>query len=433
MAVEDFHREASVTPASFARYAQRSHSAGSRELVYLVAPAGHPNYGDEFILRTWLRYLARARPEADIVVDCHTPGQAAVLLSGCHPRATFVDTVWRISFRAAELGRSEAIAFAGEVVTDPGRMPTIVSGIELLARADTVHMVGGGYLNSVWAHHMTLPVTVLAAVRRSGGRALATGQGLLPVGDEQRLRLMRELADQFWHFDIRDEASLRAVARSTPNLSSTGDDAWLGIGDDGVYDADSEAAQRRYVFCLQSDLVDDFAGGDGVDGLAEVVRRVGERWRISGQDVAFIEGIPGADRVVFDRVAHLLRGVLFVPFTDVWTRGLPARPEQTWITTRFHHHLLAAAAGASGVALTGHTDYYVVKHHSLLDVGSRWRVTDDYDLPAAPPREGGLPCDAVARLHAAKKTLAARLYPQQAPSALRRAAKALGMTGRPPR
>lgn len=421
-----------MTPAPFALDVQRSRTARSRELVYLVAPAGHPNYGDEFILRTWLRYLARARPETEIVVDCHTPGQAAVLLSGCHPRVTYVDTVWRICFRAAELGGIEAIAFAGEVVDDPGRMPTIVSGIELLARADTVHMVGGGYLNTVWAHHVTLPVTVLAAARRSGGRALATGQGLLPVGDGEQLRLLRELSDQFWHFDIRDEASRRAVARSAPNLSDTGDDAWLGIDDDGVYDVESEAAHRRFVFCLQSDLVDDFAGGDGVDGLAEVVRRVVERWHISGQDAAFVEGIPGADRIVFDRVAHLLPGVLFVPFTDIWTHGLPARPEQTWITTRFHHHLLAAATGASGVALTGHSDYYAVKHHSLLDVGSRWHVTDNYDLPAAPSREGGLPSNAVARLHAVKKALAARLYPQEAPSTLRRAAKALGMTGRPP-
>lgn len=195
---------------------------------------------------------------------------------------------------------------------------------------------------------------------------------------------------------------------------------------------DSEAAQRRHIFCLQSDLVDDFAGGDGVDGLAEVVSRVVERWHISGQDAAFVEGIPGADRVVFDRVAHLLPGVLFVPFTDVWSRGLPARREQTSITTRFHHHLLAAATGASGVALTGRTDYYAVKHHSLLDVGSRWHVTDNYNLPAAPPRDGGLPCDAVAHLQADKKALAGRLYPPEEPSTLRRAAKALGMTGRRP-
>lgn len=399
--------------------------------MYLVAPAGHPNYGDELILRTWLRYLARARPEADVAVDCHTPGQAAVLLGGCHPRVTFVDTVWRICFRTAASDAAEAIAFAAGVVEDPGRMPTIASGIDLLARADTVHMVGGGYLNTVWAHHVALPATVVAAARRSGGRAVATGQGLLPVGDCERLRLLRETLDGFWHVDVRDRPSWEAMAGSAANLSHTGDDVWLAIGSDDVYDADSEAAQRRFVFCLQSDLMDDFAGGQGLEGLAEVVRRVVEHWRVEGPDVAFVEGIPGADRVVFDRVEHLLPGVLFVPFTGVWAHGLPARAGQTWITTRFHHHLMASAAGSSGVALAGRRDYYPVKHRSLLDIGSRWHVTDDYaDLPAAPVRNGGLPRDAVAGAHAGKDALAARLYPREAPSALRRAALALGRVGR---
>ncbi|WP_157576604.1 hypothetical protein [Mycobacterium sp. GA-2829] len=46
----------------------------------MVAPAGNPTYGDDFILRAWLTHLAVHRPDADVVVDCHTPGQAAVLL-----------------------------------------------------------------------------------------------------------------------------------------------------------------------------------------------------------------------------------------------------------------------------------------------------------------------------------------------------------------
>ena len=117
---------------------------GQRKIVYLVAPGGNPNYGDEFILRAWLRYLARVRPNADVVVDCHTPGQASVLLRAWHPRAVFVDTIWRICFQTAHLPAAEAIALAAEVVHDPGRMPRIASGIELLARADIVHVVGGG-------------------------------------------------------------------------------------------------------------------------------------------------------------------------------------------------------------------------------------------------------------------------------------------------
>jgi hypothetical protein len=93
-----------------------------REIVYLVAPGGNPNYGDEFILRAWPRHLARVRPEADVVVDCHTPGQAAVLLRSSHPRVTFVDTIWRICPQTAHLPPAEAVARPEPL--DPGAFST---------------------------------------------------------------------------------------------------------------------------------------------------------------------------------------------------------------------------------------------------------------------------------------------------------------------
>ena len=82
-------------------------------------------------------------------------------------------------------------------------MPTIVSGIELPARADSVHLVGGGYINAVWSHHMALLATADAAVARSGCRAVATGQGPVPVGDPERLALLRDLQSRFTLFDVR--------------------------------------------------------------------------------------------------------------------------------------------------------------------------------------------------------------------------------------
>lgn len=400
-----------------------------RELVYLVAPSGNPNYGDEFILRAWLRHLALARPEADVVVDCHTPGQAAVLLRGCHPRLTFVDTVWRVCFQTAHLPPSEAATVAADAIHDPGRMPTIVSGIELLARADIVHLVGGGYINAVWSHHMALLAAALAAVDRSGGRAVATGQGLLPVGDPSRLGLLRDLQAGFSLFDVRDRPSYEAIAGVGGRESFSCDDAWLGVGDDGVYDVESEAARRRFVFCLQSDLVEDFAGGEGIDGLIGAVKTLIDCWRVTGRDLAVIEGIPGADRIVFDRIAYLLDGVVFVPFTEVWTRGLPARAGQTWVSTRFHPHLLAAAAGASGLALSGRTDYYPIKHQSLIDAGSRWHVADSPKLPSAPVRDGGFPPHTVTALQRRKAEVAAQIYPA-AQSSIRRAVSALRMMRR---
>jgi polysaccharide pyruvyl transferase WcaK-like protein len=216
-----------VCAAEFSDRVTSTRPRDKREIVYLVAPGGNPNYGDEFILRAWLRYLARVRPDADVVVDCHTPGQAAVLLRAWHPRVMVVDTIWRICFQTADLPAAEAIAVAAEVVHDPGRMPRIVSGIELLARADLVHLVGGGYINAVWSHHLALLATATAAAQRSGGHAVATGQGLVPVGDPQRFPILRELQSQFSLFDVRDDPSYQAIAGSAGRGSFTGDDAWL--------------------------------------------------------------------------------------------------------------------------------------------------------------------------------------------------------------
>ena len=67
------------------------------DVVYLLAPAGHPNYGDELLLRTWLRVLERLRPRTRVVVDCHTPGQAALLHRGANADVVFTLSLIHIS------------------------------------------------------------------------------------------------------------------------------------------------------------------------------------------------------------------------------------------------------------------------------------------------------------------------------------------------
>ncbi|RDH77962.1 polysaccharide pyruvyl transferase family protein [Mycolicibacterium moriokaense] len=406
-----------------------------REIVYLVAPGGHPNYGDEFILRGWLRHLARTRPDADVVVDCHTPGQAAILLRQWHPRALFVDTMWRICDQTSHLPAAQGVTLARDVVRNPGRMPKLVTGIELLSRADTVHLVGGGYINSVWSHHLALLATAAGVSDFWGRRVVATGMGLMPVGSPERLSLLRELQASFTLFDVRDGPSYQAIADAGGNAVLTGDDAWLAIRDDGVYNTESEAAQRDVVLCLQSDLMEDFGCGQGTDGLSDAITQLIDRWRLRGDDVAVVEGIPGSDRVVFDRIAHLLPGAAFATFTDVWRHGLPARQGQTWVSTRFHPHLLAAGVGASGLALVGRSDYYPVKHQSLIDAGSRWHVVDSSaDLPAQPVRDGGFTAEEVDALWRRKSALAGQIYPAPALSPLRRKLAAWGLSraGGPP-
>jgi hypothetical protein len=138
-----------------------------------------------------------------------------------------------------------------------------------------------------------------------------------------------------------------------------------------------------------------------------------------------LEGIPGSDRVVFDRLARLLPGAAFVPFSEIWNRGLPARAGQFWISTRFHFHLLAAAIGASGLVLPGRTDYYPIKHQSLVELGSNWGLADANGLPPVPVHNGGFDPDTVTTLRERKTALAEAIYPRRPAYAIRQTAKAL--------
>lgn len=382
--------------------------------VYLLAPAGHPNYGDELLLRTWLRVLERLCPRTRVVVDCHTSGQAALLHRGSNADVEFTDTVWRLVAETAgeeDPGRA-SVDLVRRALADPGTRPALAAGVRELLGASVVHVIGGGFVNGRWPHHLGVLAAASEAARLGGGSAVATGQGLVPVGDAA---LLAEVLDGFDVVTTRDAASLEALAAAGSDLSVAlrGDDAWLALSGwarpDDLYATDPDLA-RDVVVCLQSDLGD-------VGAVTDAAARILRGWAVPGERMTVIEGIPGADRVVWDRlVASPLGGELgladarFVPFHELWPAGLPARPGQAWLSTRFHPHLLAAAAGASGVALTVDPDYYGTKHGSLTAAGSAWTVVGAVDAPPALPGNGGFRDGDVARRVAAAEALAAEIY-----------------------
>ncbi|MDV8002124.1 polysaccharide pyruvyl transferase family protein [Rhodococcus sp. IEGM 1408] len=414
--------------------------------VYLIAPAGHPNHGDEQLLAGWLRHLRHRLPGTPVVVDCHTPGQAAVLHHSEHPDVLFTDTLWRL---AAECPDADAaVEFGRRAVADPGVRPAVASGIELALSASVVHLIGGGYVNDQWPHHLGVAAAAGEVGRRSGARVVATGQGLVPCGDVARL------ADALRDYDlvaVRDTASLDLLTGTGTGhdvpVRLVGDDGWLalstagglesvadghGLIDHPAYSSDPDTC-RDLVLCAQSDLADPHA-------VAETVARVLADWAVPGERMSVVEAIPGGDRVVWDLVcaretaashdvagggngddddevgralaALQLHRARFVPFQEVWAEGLPARPGQTWLTTRFHPHLFAAARGASGVALRTGSGYYDVKHGSLVSAGSPWPAIGlaDEAAPDVPDTGGFDPETVTARVRAAE-SLAEEIYP----------------------
>ncbi|EYT62170.1 hypothetical protein H483_0111170 [Dietzia sp. UCD-THP] len=418
--------------------------------VYLIAPAGHPNHGDEQLLAGWLRYLRHRLPGTPVVVDCHTPGQAAVLHHGEHPDVLFTDTLWRLAgecstaAQAVDEAAEDVAGFCRSAIGDPGVRPALASGIELLRSASVVHLIGGGFVNDLWPHHLGVVAAAGEAGRLAGARVVATGQGFVPCDDAERLA--GALRD-FHLVTVRDAASSDLLAGTGVPVRHVADDGWLALscaggveaGDHPVYSSDPDAC-RDLVLCAQSDLVEP-------EVLADTIGRVLAEWAVPGERITVVESIPGGDRVVWDlvcaraeaaesaeagavtgagggagpvdddEVGRALAGLRltrarFVPFQELWSTGLPARPGQVWLTSRFHPHLFAAARGASGIALRTGSAFYDVKHGSLQAAGSPWEsVAPDASSSTAMPAAGGFSPATVAALVSGAERLAAEIYP----------------------
>src|SRR4051812_11352158 len=161
--------------------------APSLDMVYLVGSAGHPNYGDEFLTAAWLRHLAKSHPDAEVWLDCPRPGLASHMFAGLHPRLRTTDTLFRVSWETVDMDPAAADAHVDRLVTELGT-PLYDLGLVDARRADSLHMLGGGYINATWPPHMAL-LRAAVRLREIGGMRLsATGPGLAPAGAADRRR-----------------------------------------------------------------------------------------------------------------------------------------------------------------------------------------------------------------------------------------------------
>jgi hypothetical protein len=252
------------------------------ETLYLVAPSGYPNYGDELIVAAWLRYLAEARPDAEVWLDCHNPGQVTHLFNGLHPRLRVTDSMWRLASETAHLPRDEADGVITDRVHHLGT-PRFDLGLLALREASTVHFVGGGHVNGMWPSHQGL-LTAGAALREVADVGLvATGLGLMPAPEGGTLRNALAVFD---HVSVRDAASAELVG-----VEVAPDDAFLTVrGLPGFGQPAPESPGDVWV-CLQHDL----AEPEVFDAAVAAVRTALTSPPLEGRTVRYLEAIPGSE------------------------------------------------------------------------------------------------------------------------------------------
>lgn len=359
--------------------------------LYLVAEPGYPNFGDELITREWLRYLARLRPNDEIIVDCARPGPAAMVLRGAHPHATFTDTLCRLGLEGpfppnGPIG--DIAPFVDAALDNEGLAPNYAAGIRALQRhVRSVHMVGGGYMRGDWTSNLSR-LAIGPWARRHGIPAVATGLGLMPI-DGESLRFAVNAAASFDTFTLRDEQSLHSLRSAAdylterqpePEDGSNGSDRPLPVSlapDDCFVNALEDCYMPGdglpdVMVCAQSDLLPD----KDAPTLYRHVSAILERWNVDRHDaIGVVECNPRIDLPILHYLSELGYDRLrFFPLAEILECGFPAREGQRWISTRYHPHLLASAAGASGVFVAIDPHYYTVKHNAVIRMGSRWNA-----------------------------------------------------------
>ncbi|MEE1296747.1 MAG: polysaccharide pyruvyl transferase family protein [Bifidobacterium sp.] len=312
----------------------------------------------------------------------------------CHPRASVVDTTAQIAsiargdieaaIQLERPGRPDAPRAATraivdrlvEALDDEGSAARYAAGLRLLTRhTRDVHVIGGGYMNSDWnANLARLAVPRWAAAH--GLPSAVTGVGLEPLTDGDAA-FAREVADTIDAFSCRDTASRDAVGG---RATLAPDDCFVN-GLDGVY-LDAAAALPDVMVCTQSDLVGDKRA------LLDTVLAVLARWNVApGARIGVVECIPYDSQDTFEMLrAHGYAAELY-PLQNMLDDGFPARAGQTWLSTRYHPHLLAAAIGARGSYIPVRPGYYDIKHDAVLRMGSRWTRCDigTADIPEPGP------------------------------------------------
>jgi polysaccharide pyruvyl transferase WcaK-like protein len=357
--------------------------ASGSPVVYLIGTSGHPHYGDEVITTSWLRFYAERLPDAEIWLDTPRPGQTAVLHGDAHPHLRCVDTLYHASWNAPSDAAEDCVAFGTSVVDQPGLIPREASGVSAAGRADLVHVLGGGYITGVWPRHLTLLACARRIAERRGARTAITGAGLTPAaaGSEHALR---GLLAGFDVVDTRDASSFELLGADVPHATKTSDDAFLDLQRQPTNRADRPAA----VVEVQSDMIE-----APLPDLAEDVLRLLRTWEVDQQSVLVIESLPPDDLAVAPLLAPHLPRMSVRPFELLWRDGFPLATAAPWISTRYHTHLMAAAAGAWGVALDA-GNVIADQHRGLLEMGSGWVLSTESGpglaarSPASSPFDG---------------------------------------------
>ncbi len=139
---------------------------------------------------------------------------------------------------------------------DPDCAWSVINCVEAVRRhnIDQIHIIGGGYFNELWPANYIILLLARLIAWRSGARIIATGLGFLPTKQDDVSGLVGILST-FDSVDVRDVESYDLLNSLAPGqVSFSGDDALLSVGDGRVEYPLQILDVPALVICLQNDL-----------------------------------------------------------------------------------------------------------------------------------------------------------------------------------
>lgn len=342
---------------------------------YLIGGNGAPNFGDEFIADAWISHLLESHPDARIILDCNSITTPVAFFDRYAGRLHCVDGFKRLSNGAVreELCSGEAPAEAKfAAALDFGlefferrrheRFPQIAALVDTLQAAESVHIFGGGYINTSIAPFSGFLLGVASAIRRAfGARVFGTGLGVTPLHLEAPAAIasLRRALSDFDLFECRDaigHARLAALCGSSAALIDGLDDSFLRPARrEGGHDG-----RRR----LHLSFIRKPVG----PRLARVYRDAAAM-AADFDEVCYWHCAPRLPDVNMERFADAIPGMRSLDCRALVFEPLPAAPGDFMIAQRFHPHLIGARLGCAGAYLVN-SEYYADKHGSVVALGS---------------------------------------------------------------
>jgi len=337
--------------------------------IYLVGVAGHPNFGDELIMKNWVFWLRHQYPSAEIWLDVPNPTILTVMFKDYNVHIT--NALWRLTWSAPEsLNIEDLYRYLEDKISYLGT-PNIDISILNLRDIDIFHIVGGGYINEIWANNIGVLLSGLI-LKKNKCKLFITGNGFLPLKGNN-VPILKSLLSQCDYCESRDRLGAEIL-----DINYGYDDAYLMTANPTINAESSDIPD--VMVCIQSDLNDKKIFDNLIDC---VTQRLFEHQK-ENLTIGYVEAIPGGDRDAFERLIKKFPDLQFFNAAETILQGLPVKQSQIWYTTRFHHHLVASYYGCKGVALGIKDGYYDIKHQSIIDNGSGWgyKPTSDDLLPA---------------------------------------------------